>query len=227
MIWTEALLRLCIAAGLGAAVGFERQWRNHYAGLRTVTLVTIGSAGMMIYAYMLPGGDIAITGRLAGQIITGVGFLCAGVIMHEGINVKGLNTAATLWCSVGIGIFAGSGMHAVAMMMAAFIILTNLTLRPIVYYINSRTPVSDELEAHYTLSLTCQNADAARLRSVILAHTHTYAAHLKKLESKYVAAATQLNADFVFQTRLDGVMENMVEQIAREPGIATIEWHLN
>lgn len=144
MEWQEIALRLGVAALLGGAIGIERQWRSHYVGLRTNTLVTIGSAGFMIFALMLPSNDPASAPRIASQVVMGIGFLCAGVIMHEGVNVKGFNTAATLWCSVAVGMFAGTGLFMPACILAAFIILVNLFLRPIVSLINRHAPIPPE-----------------------------------------------------------------------------------
>jgi putative Mg2+ transporter-C (MgtC) family protein len=91
---------------MGAAIGIERQWRQKMAGLRTNTLVVLGAAGFVIYGALgsnQAGGDL----RVAAQIVSGIGFLDAGVILREGINVHGLNTAATLWCSAMAGALAG------------------------------------------------------------------------------------------------------------------------
>ena len=140
-------MRLGVALLLGGAIGVERQWRSHYVGLRTNTLVTIGSAALMIFGLMLPAGDPSGLGRMASQIITGVGFLCAGVIMHEGMTSKGFNTAATLWCSVTVGIFAGSGFFIPAAILAALIIVVNLCFHPLVNYINKKT-VAEETESY-------------------------------------------------------------------------------
>ena len=141
MAWQQISLRLGLALILGGIIGLERQWRNHYVGLRTNTLITIGAAAMMVFAQMLPAEEHASLEHIASQIITGVGFLCAGVIMHEGANVRGFNTAATLWCSVAVGIFTGSGFFIPAIVLAVFIILVNLLMRPVVYFINGTAAV--------------------------------------------------------------------------------------
>lgn len=139
MTWEQIALRLGVALLLGGTIGLERQWRSHYVGLRTNTLITIGSAALMIFGLMLPDADPASLGRIAAQIITGIGFLCAGVIMHEGVTVRGFNTAATLWCSVAVGMFAGTGLFTPAVILTIFIILVNLFFRPLVYFINRTT----------------------------------------------------------------------------------------
>lgn len=96
------MTHLLAAMLLGALIGAERQWRQRMAGLRTNALVATGAA-VFILSAMSASPDSP--GRIAAQIVSGIGFLGAGVIMRDGMNVRGLNTAATLWCSAGIGAF--------------------------------------------------------------------------------------------------------------------------
>lgn len=96
----EMLLRLGAGIGLGALIGIERQYRARMAGLRTNALVAAGSAlFVLLSANGFHGGDADPT-RVAAQIVSGIGFLGAGVILRDGVNIRGLNTAATLWCAV-------------------------------------------------------------------------------------------------------------------------------
>jgi putative Mg2+ transporter-C (MgtC) family protein len=93
----QAAINLAVAFLLSAAIGFERQWRNRLAGLRTNTLVALGAASFVVFAALVPGE--ASPTRVAAQVVSGIGFLGAGLIFREGMSVRGLNTAATLWCS--------------------------------------------------------------------------------------------------------------------------------
>lgn len=139
MLWEELALRLGVATLLGAAIGLERQWRSHYVGLRTSALVAIGSAAMTSFGMMAPmNSDPSAIVHIVSGIITGIGFIGAGVIFHEGMAIKGFNTAATLWCSVAVGLFAGAGSFANAAVLAAFIIMVNLLLRPVTYFVNEQ-----------------------------------------------------------------------------------------
>ena len=113
----EVFARLAAALVAGAAIGVERQWHQKMAGLRTNSLVALGSAGFVAFSSVVGQGDPT---RVAAQVVSGIGFLGAGVILREGANVRGLNTAATLWCSAMVGTFAGGGYYALSL-GAAFI----------------------------------------------------------------------------------------------------------
>jgi putative Mg2+ transporter-C (MgtC) family protein len=108
--------RLGVALLLGSAIGIERQWYQKMAGLRTNALV---AAGYVAFSVMAGGGDPT---RVAGQVVSGIGFLGAGVIVREGTNVRGLNTAATLWCSAMVGILAGGGYLPQSALAASFVV---------------------------------------------------------------------------------------------------------
>src|SRR5690348_3132115 len=98
-------VNLTVAAGLGIAIGFERQWNQGVAGLRTNALVAFGAACFVTIGRLMANDD-----RVAAQIVSGIGFLGAGVIFREGPSVRGLNTAATIWCSGACGALAGAGL---------------------------------------------------------------------------------------------------------------------
>src|SRR5579859_2833536 len=125
----DALARMGLALLLGCLIGLERQLHQKMAGLRTNALVALGSAGFVVFSAMVEQGDPT---RIAAQVVSGIGFLGAGVILREGVNVHGLNTAATLWCSAMVGTFAGGGFWIPSTVAAGFIIGTNLVLRPVV-----------------------------------------------------------------------------------------------
>ena len=123
-----------IAAGvLGALIGYERQIRGHPAGLHTNALVALGSAAFVIASVLV--GDASGPARVAGQVVTGVGFLCAGVIMHQGVTVRGINTAATVWCASAVGVLAGFGQIWWASLVTFFIVMANFTLHYIEHHI--------------------------------------------------------------------------------------------
>ena len=131
-------LRLLLAAGLGAAIGLEREYRRKPAGLRTNILIAVGSALFTITSIQLS----AIGGtpdRIAAGIVTGMGFLGGGAILRSGVNVKGMTTAATIWVNAAIGMAAGSGEYALATMATAITLVVLASLPPIEAVFERRT----------------------------------------------------------------------------------------
>ena len=139
--WAELLLRLVVAAALGGAVGIERELREREAGLRTHLLVAVGSALFTIASaygfneFLVAGGNVirADPTRIAAQIVTGIGFLGAGAIIREGMSVRGLTTAATLWVVAAIGIAAGAGYYSAAVFATAITLFSLWPLRIIAH----------------------------------------------------------------------------------------------
>lgn len=122
----QLLFGLLLALVLGALIGLERALRKHPAGLHTSALVALGSAAFVVAGTI--AGDETAPARVAGQVVTGVGFLCAGVILHQGATVRGLNTAATVWCCSAVGVLAGLGLNAWSVLTAALVLAANVIL---------------------------------------------------------------------------------------------------
>lgn len=134
----DTLLSLAAAFALGTLIGAERQYRQRTAGLRTNVLVAVSAAAFVDLAMKLDGSGGAV--RVIAYVVSGIGFLGAGVIMKEGTNVRGLNTAATLWSSAAVGSCAGADMIAQAIALTVFVLAGNTLLRPLVNAIN-RSPL--------------------------------------------------------------------------------------
>ena len=152
LTWPEELLRVVVAAGLGGAVGLERELREREAGFRTHLLVSVGSCLFtLVSAYgfheFQAGGSIDPT-RIAAQIVTGVGFLGAGAIIRQGFSVRGLTTAATLWVVAAIGMASGAGYYSAAVIVTALVLFSLWPLRIIAYRTMRRLrPETDRLLA--------------------------------------------------------------------------------
>jgi putative Mg2+ transporter-C (MgtC) family protein len=144
--WADAFVRLAIAAGLGGAIGLERELRERQAGLRTHLVVCVGSALFTLvsaygfHEFLVNGGSLVRTDptRIAAQIVSGIGFLGAGAIIRQGLSVRGLTTAATLWLVAAIGMAAGAGYYSAALFATAGALLTLGPLRIVAYKIVRR-----------------------------------------------------------------------------------------
>lgn len=130
MTEVEFVIRLTVAFICGFVIGFERQWNHKSAGLKTNILVAMGAAMFVLLSIKLTqhSGDVT---RIVGQVVTGVGFLGAGIIFKDGVTVKGLTTAATVWCSSAIGCLAAAGFYIEALICAVAIVSINTLLLPL------------------------------------------------------------------------------------------------
>jgi putative Mg2+ transporter-C (MgtC) family protein len=139
----EFTLRLLVALCAGLCIGFERQWHHKSAGLRTNTLVSVGAAIFVLISILVTekgNGDVT---RIIGQVVTGIGFLCAGIIFKEGLNVHGLTTAVTVWCCSAVGCLAAAGYFKETLIATTVIITVNLFLKSVDEWLTKREKNGD------------------------------------------------------------------------------------
>jgi Uncharacterized membrane protein len=213
----------------GAAVGFERQWRQRLAGLRTNTLVALGAASFTVFAASFP--DEVSPTRVAAQVVSGIGFLGAGIIFREGFNIRGLNTAATLWCSAAIGVFAGAGALILAAVATAIIIGVNLGLRPLVRLIDRQPNAGAEVDRHYLVTLTCKSSKEAHIRALLLQAVAAADVKLQRLESsdepgsaEAPAERVTVTADLIASGPSETWLEATVGRLCLEPSVTRAGW---
>jgi putative Mg2+ transporter-C (MgtC) family protein len=220
----QATLNLAVALGLSAVIGFERQWRNRLAGLRTNTLVALGAASFVIFEQLIPGESSPT--RVAAQVVSGIGFLGAGLIFREGLSVRGLNTAATLWCSAAIGVIAGAGYPLYAAVATGFVVFVNLLLRPIVSFINRQALTSTELEIGYVVSVTCRSPDEAHIRALLLQGLAGCGLALRRLDSNDLEGSGRVvvTAFTTASHRVDTDVEKIVGRLSLEPTVSAARW---
>jgi len=222
----QATINLAVALGLSAGIGFERQWRNRLAGLRTNTLVALGAATFVIFAALIPGE--ASPTRVAAQVVSGIGFLGAGLIFREGLSVRGLNTAATLWCSAAIGVLAGAGYLLYATVATGFVVFVNLLLRPIVSFINRQPFTATEIETGYLVSVTCRGDDEAHIRALLLQGLASCGLALRRLDSTNLegTAHVAVSALVSASQRIDAEVERIVGRLSLEQTVSAARWQV-
>ena len=220
----QAVINLASAVILGSVIGFERQWRHRLAGLRTNTLVALGAASFVVFEALVSNESSPT--RVAAQVVSGIGFLGAGVIFREGLNVRGLNTAATLWCSAAVGVLAGAGYAWCAAIATAFIVLVNVLLRPIVSFINRQPLVLTELEIGYVVSITCRSPDEAHIRALLLQSLATSGLALRNLDSSDLngSARVVVTAFVRAHQRVDDEVEKIVGRLSLEATVSAARW---
>jgi putative Mg2+ transporter-C (MgtC) family protein len=135
-------MRLLLAAGLGAAIGLEREYHQKPAGLRTNMLIAVGSALFTVVSMdMAPAGGTP--DRITAQIVTGIGFLGGGAILRSGTSIHGMTTAATIWVNAAIGMAAGSGQFAIATAATVLTLVVLAVLPPVESYFERRAGLTN------------------------------------------------------------------------------------
>jgi putative Mg2+ transporter-C (MgtC) family protein len=220
-------LNLTVALILGSLIGFERQWRQRLAGLRTNTLVALGAASFVVFES--PFLDVSAPTRVAAQVVSGIGFLGAGIIFREGVNVRGLNTAATLWCSAAVGVLAGAGAWQHACLVAGLVIIVNLLLRPLVQHISRQPQTLLELPSSYVVKVLCSSETEARVRALLLQDLSLQSAlHLRGLDSVNIenSSRVEVTAAISADGRPDGALEQIVGRLSLEPAVSAARWRV-
>ena len=218
-------LRLALAIAMGAAVGLERQWRQRMAGTRTNALVAAGAAAFIMSALLLDN-DPSARGRIVSYVVSGVGFLGAGVIFKDGANVRGLNTAATIWCSAAIGALDGLGAIHLALVLAIGVLLTNTVLRPLAYRLHPVLPEAAPLETLYELRLECRTAAVAHLRALLLTTISGSPVSLQSIrgEEDLKSDLTRIRAEIAILGRNNELIEQIVMRLSIEDAVSTLSW---
>ncbi len=221
----EFLLRIGAALVLGAAIGLERQWRQRMAGLRTNALVAVGAA-LFVTLTALVDQDASPT-RMAAQVVSGIGFLGAGVIMREGLTIRGLNTAATLWCAAAVGVLSGSGAYLFAGLGAAAILLANILLRPLANVVN-RCPTRRAEAARYHIVVVCTCESEQHIRTLLLQILNSSAVKLRSLHSEDQddPRKVEVRAQVSCESDCDRVLEQAVSRLSLESAVSAIRWEL-
>jgi putative Mg2+ transporter-C (MgtC) family protein len=226
MLWHHFAVRLVLALTLGTFIGAERQWRQRMAGLRTNALVAAGAA-MFVMMGALTARPVDDNLRVVGQVVTGIGFLGAGVILRNGLNITGLNTAATLWCSAAIGTLAGYGMYGSAITGAVTVIAANVCLRPIGRALNRGTGAADA-DITYLFQITARTDQEAHLRALLLHSLAGQPLLLKSLKSEDVEHTDKVEVQAILSStgRQNSLLEQIVGRLSLEPGVSGVSWEI-
>lgn len=230
-------IRLSMALILGVAIGLERQWRQKSAGLRTNTLVSLGSAAFTLISFALTSsvdadgvyrGDAT---RIIGQIVTGIGFLGGGVILKDGLSIQGLNTAATIWCSAAVGALSGVGLFAEATIVAFAVMLTHILLRPLGLKLNKLSFQKEEGGSFfYSFKIRCKEQVENHLRVLILNSLkndpHLQLRSLKSSDNGN-PTYTYIEAEILANGKHDNEMEKLAGLLTLEYGVTQVSWEIN
>jgi len=223
----ELLVRVGLATVLGLAIGVERQWRSRMAGLQTMALVSMGSALYVILGAYGFNRDVDPT-RVIAQIVTGVGFLGAGVIMKQGSSVTGLNTAATLWATAAVGALAGAWAWREAVAGAVIIVAANGFLYPLAARMDRlHLEIGREVPpVDYIVEVVCQRGAESVIRSKLIEAVSAPGFVLKSLARRDADAPNEVvfNAEVAAAERQDVRLESAVRTLSADPVVIAVRW---
>ncbi len=215
-------LRLGAALLMGTVVGLERQWRQRMAGTRTNALVA-GASAFVMCAFMVRDTSRS-EAQIVSYIVSGVGFLGAGVIFKDGGSVRGLNTAATIWCSAAIGAISGLGNPIHALILTVAVLGTNIVLRPLAYRLYPAQASSEEQEVSYGLELNCRPEDEAQMRALLLQGMSQSPLTLTSLRSEDIEGTNKMKVTARIRGvgRRDQALEQLVARMSLEAGVSSV-----
>ena len=224
--FVDTLVSLFVAFVFGTLIGAERQYRQRSAGLRTNVLVAVGAAAFVDLADHLTGADGSV--RVIAYVVSGIGFLGAGAIMKEGMNVRGLNTAATLWASAAVGACAGADMVAQSAAVTLFVLAGNTLLRPLVNAID-RIPLNEKTsEANYEIIVTTDVENVAPIRETLAERLE--AANYPVRETKVVYRSNdnvEVAAVLVSLAVEPGDLDAIVAALAKLSSVSHATWNVS
>ena len=217
-------LRLAVGVGCGALIGLERQWRARRAGLRTNALVAAGATLFVLYAAATE--DTSPT-RVASYVVSGIGFLGGGVILREGVNVRGLNTAATLWCSAAVGVLAASGHVIFTLIGTGTVLAIHVFGRPLGRLIDrAENTEDDEGLQPYLVQVTCRPKSETYARAQIVQHAISNDMTLRGIHARQTGDdEITLNAFLLTDRHSPAKLERLVAELSLQPGVRTVQWY--
>lgn len=220
----DSFISLITAFILGGLIGLERQYRQRTAGLRTNVLVAVGSAIFVDLANRLQGNSGAV--QVVAYVVSGVSFLGAGVIMREEGNVRGLNTAATLWGSSAVGATAGADLILEAFLATIFVLFANTLLRPVANMINRKPITMENVEVTNTLYIITQRSCQRKMLTLLeeeLKQSNT----LPRMLSVHTFGNDEIQIKVVLSDNAIEIneLDNLVQRLSDLPTVQEVFWN--
>lgn len=217
MTYLDFLCRISICFVLGLIIGIERQYRRRVAGMRTITLVALGSFLFVSISFLTNPVDVT---RIAAQVVSGIGFLGAGVIIRDGQNIRGLNTAATLWCSAAVGTLTALGFIIEAVIGVLYILASNIILRIISKKMMNKIPAK-QIE-HYSLTILCDEEKEISIKNMLLQKLRTNQICIKSFNtSKYEDNKKIETTIDIASSEVDS-FNNTINKLCLESGVNSV-----
>lgn len=219
----EFVIRILAAIFFGICIGLERQLKGHTAGVQTNGLVCTGSCLFALVSFMV---DTPEPTRIAAGIVSGIGFLCSGIIFKDGSNVKGINTAATIWCTASIGVIAAAGYIMFGAVATALVILVNLVFKPIGRRVRPLKSLQADMEEYYSLKIICEETKEIAIRRIILDLVKECNLTIMNLESgDLIGSKVEIHATlFSPEKTAADTPEKIISSICVKEGVYSAGW---
>lgn len=217
MTYLDFLCRISICFVLGLIIGVERQYRRRVAGMRTITLVALGSFLFVSISFLSNPGDIT---RIAAQVVSGIGFLGAGVIIRDGQNIRGLNTAATLWCSAAVGTLTALGFIIEAVIGVLYILVSNIILRIISKKMMNKIK-SNQME-HYSLTVLCDKEKELTIKNMLLQKLRSNQIFIKSFNTSKFEDNKKIETNIDIASNEIDSFNNTINKLCLESGVNSV-----
>lgn len=220
ILFSHYLARIGCAFLMGTLIGVERQYRQRNAGLRTNVLVAVGAAAFTVLSCDMTVGN-GDPSRVAAQIVSGIGFLGGGLILKDGFNVRGLNTAATIWCSAACGTLSGVGLYAEAGVLVACVLVIHCLFRPLCLLIEKKKSGSFQ----YVVHAECREEVSGKIQQVIM-NTLSFDRDVKLNALYYKAneSTTVVYCDMETQGEHKALLDLLVSRLRSQSGVFSAGW---
>ena len=224
MTYVDFTMRITLSIVLGFFVGLERQITGHMAGIRINILICMGACLFTLFPVSNGSSEVF---RVSSSIVSGVGFLCSGVIFKENGFVRGMNTAGTLWCTAAIGVFCSMDQYVYAIIATSILIISNLLLRPLSLKI-SAPGFDNETDRRYRISIIGQEKAELEIRSALLQLNTSKTLFLENLEScDVIGDKVEVIAEFVSSRKSENyALEKIVGSILENPFVISAGWEI-
>ena len=222
--YVDFITRITMSIVLGFFIGLERQITGHIAGIRINILICMGACLFTLFPIACGSKEVF---RVSSSIVSGVGFLCSGVIFKENGFVRGMNTAGTLWCTAAIGIFCSIDQYVYAIIASSILIISNLLLRPLSIKI-SAPGFQNEMDRRYRVSVIGHENAELEIRSALLSLNKSKTLFLENLEScDVIGNKVEIIAEFVSNQKSENyVLEEIVGNILKNPSVISAGWEI-
>lgn len=211
------LIRIAVCFLLSFVIGFERQYRRRTIGLRTNVLVCIGSFLFTSVGFSFIDVDAT---RIPAQIVSGMGFLGAGVILRDGKNIRGLNTAATLWCNAALGVLCACGMLFEATIGTLFILISNVILR---LFANKMIDHNEKTKK-FILTISCKSKKAVVVRTLLLQRLNREEVLLDDIENVSEEDRVKIIANIEIANNSSFKIDKIMNRMSMEPDVYSVGW---